>query len=71
MEDFCGGRTFGRRFALSVAPELWKHAAAQPNILGTKVRKAIKIVARKLHQDPNPNKATWYMKEDNEIVDVF
>ena len=29
------------------------------------------MVVRKLHQDPNPNKATWMMKDEDEIVDRF
>ena len=57
-------------FTLSVAPDVWNHAA-QPNTLGTEVRKAMEMVARKLHQDPNPNKATWMMKDEDEIVDRF
>ena len=57
-------------FALSVATDVWNHAA-QPNMLGTEVRKAIKMVVLKLHQGPNPNKATWMMKDDDEIVDRF
>ena len=32
---------------------------------------ALEFVVRKLHQDPNPNKATWFMKDDDEIVDTF
>ena len=57
-------------FALSVTTEVWNHAA-QPDMLGTDVRKALEFVVRKLHQDPNPNKATWFMKDDDEIVDTF
>ena len=56
-------------FALSVAPSVWKDAA-QPDMLGTELRKAIGFVVRKLHQYPNPNKATWLMNEE-EIVDKF
>ena len=44
-------------FALSVTTEVWNHAA-QPNMLSTNVRKAIEMVVRKLHQEPNPNKVT-------------
>ena len=39
-------------------------------MLGTELRKAIEFVVQKLHQDPNPNKATWPMTEE-EIVDKF
>ena len=57
-------------FALSVKTEVWNHTA-QPNMLGTDVQKAIEMVVRKLHQYPNPNKATWLMKDDDEIVGTF
>ena len=40
-------------------------------MLGTEVQKAIEMVVWKLHQDPNPNKATGMMKGDDEIVDRF
>ena len=57
-------------FALSVSPDvLWEHAA-QPGMLGAKVRQALKFVVKKLHQDSNPNKDTWLMNEDR-IMDPF
>ena len=40
-------------FALSVATEVWNHAA-QPNMLGTKVRKAINMVVWKLQAASRP-----------------
>ena len=69
IEDFCGGWDNRKPklqheyamagFALSVLLDIWNHAhATQPGILGTKVRKAIKIVVRKLPKYPYPNKAT-------------
>ena len=56
-------------FALSVAPPVWKHAA-QPGMLGAKVRKSLEFVVKKLHQELNPNKSTWHMNEA-QIVDQF
>ena len=56
-------------FALSIAPTVWKHAAQQ-GMLGAEVRSGLEFVAKKLHQDPNPNKDTWIMSEA-EIVDRF
>ena len=76
IEDFVGvgkpeaGVYAMAGFALSVTTDVLNHAT-QPNMLGIEVRKAIKMVVRKLHQNPNPNKATWMMKDNDKIVDRF
>ena len=56
-------------FALSVVPDVWEYAT-QPGMLGPKVREALEFVVKKLHQDPNPNKDTRLMNED-QIMDMF
>lgn len=56
-------------FALSVASGVWEHAA-QPGMLGPKVRDALAFAVKNLHEEPNPNKDTWLMSEA-EIMDQF
>ena len=56
--------------ALSVAPDVWEHAAQPDMVLDPKVREALEFIVKKLHQDPNPNKNTWLMN-DNQIMDTI
>ena len=56
--------------ALSVAPDVWEHAAQPDMVLDPKVREALEFIVKKLHQDPNPNKDTWLVS-DEQIMDTF